>query len=163
MFLSDRVRRRWRQSENTAQNLEETRRFFPTNRIRDAVYTRRGLKWGVPAMLLAAPYIAVVKLLSDVIDQAGSEYQTRAVRSVLIDHGLLPPRDELLARFELWLDSALAEIPDPGEQRTVTQYARWRHLRALLRGRGRRPAKAASGRRRQRHRRQRYRTRQWWP
>ncbi len=74
MFLSDRVRRRWRQSENTAQNLEETRRFFPTNRIRDAVYTRRGLKWGVPAMLLAAPYIAAVKLLSDVIDQAGSEW-----------------------------------------------------------------------------------------
>ena len=74
MFLSDSVRRRWRQSENTAQNLEETRRFFPTNRIRDAVYTRRGLKWGVPAMLLAAPYIAVVKLLSDVIDQAGSEW-----------------------------------------------------------------------------------------
>lgn len=74
MFLSDRVRRRWGQSENTAQNLEETRRFFPTNRIRDAVYTRRGLKWGVPAMLLAAPYIAAVKLLSDVIDQAGSEW-----------------------------------------------------------------------------------------
>ncbi|MDS2171858.1 hypothetical protein Q7C18_04035 [Nesterenkonia sp. CL21] len=74
MFLSDRVRRRWRQSENTAQNLEKTRRLFPTNRIRDAVYTRRGLKWGVPAMLLAAPYIAAVKLLSDVIDQAGSEW-----------------------------------------------------------------------------------------
>lgn len=74
MFLSDRVRRRWRQSENTAQNLEETRRLFPTNRIRDAVYTRRGLKWGVPAMLLAAPYITAVKLLSDVIDQAGSEW-----------------------------------------------------------------------------------------
>ncbi|MGO3022203.1 MAG: hypothetical protein ACTIIH_03045 [Brevibacterium sp.] len=74
MFLSDRVRRRWRQSENTAQNLEETRRFFPTNRIRDAIYTRRGLKWGVPAMLLAAPYIGACKFLSDFIDQAGSEW-----------------------------------------------------------------------------------------
>lgn len=67
------------------------------------------------------------------LDQAGSEYQTRAVRSVLIDHEMLPPRDELLARFELWLPDALAEIPDPGERRTVTQYARWRHLRALRR------------------------------
>ena len=74
MFLSDRVRRRWRQSENTAQNLEETRRIFPTNRIRDAIYTRRGLKWGVPAMLLAAPYIGACKLLSDFIHQAGSEW-----------------------------------------------------------------------------------------
>ncbi|WP_127011790.1 MULTISPECIES: hypothetical protein [Microbacterium] len=67
------------------------------------------------------------------LDEAGSEFQTRAVRSVLIDHGLLPPRDELLARFELWLPDALAEIPDPSERRTVTQYARWRHLRALRR------------------------------
>ena len=48
MFLSDRVRRRWRQSENTAQNLEENRRFFPTNRIRDAIYTRRGLNLDPP-------------------------------------------------------------------------------------------------------------------
>lgn len=71
MFLSDRVRRRWRRSENTAQNLEPARRLFPTNRIRDAVYTRRGLKWGVPAMLLAAPYIAAVKLLTDHIEQGG--------------------------------------------------------------------------------------------
>lgn len=71
MFLSDRVRRRWSQSENTAQNLEPARRLFPTNRIRDAVYTRRGLKWGVPAMLLAAPYIAAVKLLTYHIEQGG--------------------------------------------------------------------------------------------
>lgn len=74
MFISDRARRRWRQSENTAQSTEATRRSFPTNRIRDAVYTRRGLKWGVPAMLLAAPYITAVKLLSDVIDHAGPEW-----------------------------------------------------------------------------------------
>jgi hypothetical protein len=33
------------------------RRYMPTNVIRDLVRTRRGLKWGVPAMLLAAPYV----------------------------------------------------------------------------------------------------------
>ncbi len=65
------------------------------------------------------------------LDEAGSEFQTRAVRSVLIDHDLLPQRDELLARFEIWLTEVLAEIPEPGERRSVTQYARWRHLRAL--------------------------------
>ncbi|WP_438854849.1 sulfate permease [Agromyces sp. M3QZ16-3] len=32
------------------------RRFMPTNLLLDAIHTRRGLKWGVPAMLLAAPY-----------------------------------------------------------------------------------------------------------
>ncbi|MCI1256952.1 MAG: sulfate permease [Corynebacterium provencense] len=34
------------------------RRWMPTNVIRDLIRTRRGLKWGVPAMLLAAPYFA---------------------------------------------------------------------------------------------------------
>lgn len=32
------------------------RRFMPTNILLDAIHTRRGLKWGVPAMLLAVPY-----------------------------------------------------------------------------------------------------------
>lgn len=49
MFLStpsvgDRVRRRWHRSQQTAETLHPARRLFPTNRIRDAVYTRRGLK-----------------------------------------------------------------------------------------------------------------------
>lgn len=79
MFLStpsvgDRVRRRWYRSRQTAETLHPARRLFPTNRIRDAVYTRRGLKWGVPAMLLAAPYIAAMKFLSDYIEQAVPEW-----------------------------------------------------------------------------------------
>lgn len=32
------------------------RRFMPTNLLLDALHTRRGLKWGMPAMLLAVPY-----------------------------------------------------------------------------------------------------------
>lgn len=32
------------------------RRFMPSNLLLDAIHTRRGLKWGVPAMLLAVPY-----------------------------------------------------------------------------------------------------------
>ena len=32
------------------------RRFMPTNILLDVIHTRRGLKWGVPAMLLAVPY-----------------------------------------------------------------------------------------------------------
>lgn len=31
-------------------------RLMPTNLVLDAIHTRRGLKWGVPAMLLAVPY-----------------------------------------------------------------------------------------------------------
>lgn len=32
------------------------RRFMPTNLLLDAIHTRRGLKWGMPATLLAIPY-----------------------------------------------------------------------------------------------------------
>lgn len=35
------------------------RRFMPTNIALDALRTRRGLKWGAPAMLLAIPYWGV--------------------------------------------------------------------------------------------------------
>ncbi|WP_424449828.1 hypothetical protein [Microbacterium arborescens] len=80
----------------------------------------------------------VTRLLSDptlrthtFLDQIGTENQTRAVRSVLVDHGLLPPRGELLARFEIWLTDTLQTIPDPSERRVITQFARWRHLRVL--------------------------------
>jgi hypothetical protein len=65
------VRRHWRRSQRTAEAVAPVRRFLPTHRIRDAVMSRRGRKWGVPAMLLAAPYIAAAKLLSDHIEQGG--------------------------------------------------------------------------------------------
>jgi hypothetical protein len=40
----------------TARTHYALRRFMPTNILLDAIHTRRGLKWGVPAMLLAVPY-----------------------------------------------------------------------------------------------------------
>lgn len=36
-----------------------TRHCLPTNILLDFIRTRHGLKWGVPAMLLAVPYLAV--------------------------------------------------------------------------------------------------------
>ncbi|WP_258075394.1 hypothetical protein [Rathayibacter sp. AY1E3] len=39
------------------------RRFMPTNIALVALRTRRGLKWGVPAMLLAVGYIWVARIL----------------------------------------------------------------------------------------------------
>lgn len=35
------------------------RRYMPSNRLLDLIRTRRGLKWGVPAMLVSAPYFAI--------------------------------------------------------------------------------------------------------
>lgn len=60
-------RRVWAASAHTRYFL---RRYMPTNILLDTIRTRRrGLKWGVPAMLLAIPYpliaILCVQLIAD--------------------------------------------------------------------------------------------------
>ncbi|WP_235829344.1 sulfate permease [Gulosibacter macacae] len=47
------------------------RRYMPTNRLLDAIRTRRGLKWGVPAMLLAIPYLLAAAVFRDLIEGGG--------------------------------------------------------------------------------------------
>lgn len=46
-------------------------RYMPANIVLDRLRTRRGLKWGVPAMLLAIPYLAVANNLTILIDRVG--------------------------------------------------------------------------------------------
>ena len=58
----------------SAQARYYLRRYMPTNIALDAIRTRRGLKWGIPAMLLAAPYLAATKLLTDHIEQGGPDW-----------------------------------------------------------------------------------------
>jgi hypothetical protein len=50
------------------------RRYLPSNIALDAIRTRRGLKWGIPAMLLAAPYLLIVQVCTTVIDNGGPGY-----------------------------------------------------------------------------------------
>lgn len=47
------------------------RRWMPTNIVLDKVRTRRGLKWGIPAMLLAIPYLYAASLLIVIIRDGG--------------------------------------------------------------------------------------------
>ncbi|GAA4796469.1 sulfate permease [Epidermidibacterium keratini] len=47
------------------------RRRMPTNIVLDKVRTRRGLKWGIPAMLLAIPYLYAASLLTVIIRDGG--------------------------------------------------------------------------------------------
>lgn len=43
--------------------------YMPTNIVLGKLRTRRGLKWGVPAMLLAIPCLAVANILTILIDR----------------------------------------------------------------------------------------------
>ncbi|WP_311200401.1 hypothetical protein [Brevibacterium casei] len=48
------------------------RRYMPTNRLLDVIRTRRGLKWGVSAMLLAIPYRLATAIFRDLIEGGGT-------------------------------------------------------------------------------------------
>lgn len=58
----------WAASARTRYYL---RRYMPTNVAFDAIRTRRGLKWGVPAMLLAVPYLLAASICTNLIADGG--------------------------------------------------------------------------------------------
>nr|WP_233199850.1 sulfate permease [Cryobacterium sp. N22] len=45
---------------------------MPTTLLLDAIHTRRGLKWGVPAMLLAVPYAIAMAVCVGLVEAGGS-------------------------------------------------------------------------------------------
>ncbi len=47
------------------------RTWMPTNILLDTIRTRRGLRWGVPAMLLAVPYLLIASLCVQAIADNG--------------------------------------------------------------------------------------------
>jgi len=48
------------------------RRFMPTSVLLDWLRSRRGIKWGVPAMLLAVPYLLIAVWCSGAIERGAS-------------------------------------------------------------------------------------------
>ena len=55
----------------SAQARYYLRRYMPTNIALDAIRTRRGLKWGIPATLLAVPYLLLASICANVIADGG--------------------------------------------------------------------------------------------
>ncbi|MEV8265792.1 sulfate permease [Microbacterium sp. NPDC077057] len=47
------------------------RRYMPTNILLDKIRTRRGLKWGVPAMLIAIPYLLAATAFAAAVADGG--------------------------------------------------------------------------------------------
>jgi hypothetical protein len=74
-----------------------------------------------------------IALSHDGLDTAGSGRHVSHLRSLLDHHGLLPQRDEPLARFEAWLTTKLDAVTEPAARATVEQFATWHHLRWLRR------------------------------
>lgn len=70
-------------------------------------------------------------LSHDLLDSLGNDSETSPVRSLLVEHELLPPRDETLVRFERWCNEMAATITGAAHRRAFEQFARWRPLREL--------------------------------
>lgn len=62
------IRLLWTISVNIRRFL---RRYMPSNILLDRVRTRRGLRWGVLAMLLAFPYLAIAYWAGAAVDSGG--------------------------------------------------------------------------------------------
>lgn len=81
--------------------------------------------------LLGGITSGAIRLTHDGLTAAGSGRHIDHLRSLLQHHGLLPQRDEHLARFEVWLADKLDAIDSPAVRAPVEQFATWHHLRRL--------------------------------
>lgn len=48
--------------------------YMPSNRLLEATRTRRGLKWGVLAMFVSVPYLAIANVCTILIDRGAPEW-----------------------------------------------------------------------------------------
>lgn len=62
------IRLIWTLSAHTRYYL---RRYMPTNRLLDAIRRRRNLKWGIPATLLAVPYLLIASICTNALADGG--------------------------------------------------------------------------------------------
>ena len=77
------------------------------------------------------------QLTHRVLDELPPGKTVEHLRSVLVDTGTLPPRDEQMTRLNHWISHVIGERPDPGQQQLLHRYAVWhvmRRLRARLGG-----------------------------
>jgi len=81
--------------------------------------------------LLAGLASGDIPLTHQGLDDAGKDNETAHLRSLLEHNGILPARDEPLARFERWLTLKLDAITEPAVRTPVEQFATWYHLRRL--------------------------------
>jgi hypothetical protein len=95
---------------------------------------RTGLTWlqrSRGPSLLADLAAGTVPLTHEALDQLGRGQTVDHLRQMLVAHGVLPKRDEDLARLGLWLARLLERIQPTADRKLVRSYATWGVLRPL--------------------------------
>ncbi|OXY95873.1 hypothetical protein BEH93_33925 [Streptomyces sp. 2R] len=106
-----------------------------------APYPRSVLAWlhrHSAAALLAGLAAEGQALTHEMLDRLPRMKATRYVRELLVGTGVLPARQENLARLEAWTSSFTGALP-AGQARLVGPYARWQIVRDARRRAARRP------------------------
>ncbi|RIT14412.1 hypothetical protein D2E81_25660 [Mycobacteroides abscessus] len=73
------------------------------------------------------------ELTHQVFDLLPKGRTTNYLRALLVEHDVLPARNERVIAFREWMDSALERVHTDEHRKLVSQYARWsleRHLRS---------------------------------
>lgn len=78
------------------------------------------------AALATAPTISHATL-----DQLPVSRTRDYVRGLLVEHGALPRRDELAARFAHWSEQALNRVDSDDHREIILRYIRWHHQRRM--------------------------------
>jgi hypothetical protein len=91
------------------------------------------LRTGVGAAILADLAAGHLTATHQALDQHPRPRAATHLRHMLIAGGVLPPRDEELARTEQWLATLLASIAIPEHRRLVHAFATWHIMRRLRR------------------------------
>lgn len=92
-----------------------------------------GLTWIRPPHVAdALTAVAVLPTLSHkAIDTMPDSPTREHIRGLLVEHGVLPARDETRERFEQWAKVALTRVEDPAHRDVIQRYIRWNHLRRM--------------------------------
>lgn len=97
---------------------------------------RSALNWlrnSTGAGILADLAAGQLAATHDALDNHQRRRSADYLRQMLIAGGVLPPRDEELARIEHWLADLLASLTAPEHRRLVQTFATWRVMRRLRR------------------------------
>jgi len=65
------------------------------------------------------------------MDALPSSRTREYVRGLLVEHGALPQRDALRARYDDWARQSLDRIADPANRDVINRYVRWQHQRRM--------------------------------
>ena len=97
---------------------------------------RTALNWlraGAGAVILADLAAGRIAATHEALDQHPRPRAAGYLRQMLVAGGVLPPRDEELARAEQWLAGLLASITVPEHRRLVRAFATWQVMARLRR------------------------------